>query len=136
VDPLEAAARRMLEVAYCPYSSFRVGAALETSEGEVFSGCNVENASYSLTQCAERSAVTAMVSAGRRRVRRIVIVGGTGTPAAPCGACRQVLHEFGGAEIEVTVCSLPEAGERRTWTLGELLPAAFGPGDLGVVEGT
>ncbi|HET7602258.1 MAG TPA: cytidine deaminase, partial [Gemmatimonadales bacterium] len=112
--------------AYAPYSHFRVGAALEAEDGRVFAGCNVENASYGLTICAERAALASAVTQGARRFRRIVVVSDTDPPAAPCGACRQVLSEFG--------ANLPVEGVGRTtrarWTVGELLPAAFGPGSL------
>jgi cytidine deaminase len=125
-DRLESAARAAQAHAYAPYSHFKVGAALEGEDGSIFSGCNVENASYGLTICAERSAVVAAVSQGVRRFRRIVVVSDIDPPAAPCGACRQVLAEFGPA--------LPVEGvgrsSRASWTMGALLPAAFGPGSL------
>jgi cytidine deaminase len=92
----------------------------------VYAGCNVENASFGLTICAERAAVTAAVAAGARRFRRAVVVTDTDPPAAPCGACRQVLAEFGSG---MTVEAVGPAGSRR-WTMAELLPAAFGPEQL------
>lgn len=125
-DLLLAAARAVQAQAYAPYSGFRVGAAVEADDGAIFSGCNVENASYGLTNCAERVAVAAAVSAGRRRFRRIVIVTDSDPPAAPCGACRQVLAEFGSDLVVESV------GPRQTlhWNLRELLPSAFGPEQL------
>jgi cytidine deaminase len=125
-DSLISAARGAQARAYAPYSNFRVGAALEAIDGTVFTGCNVENASYGLTICAERAAICAAVSAGAKRFRRAVVVSDVDPPAAPCGACRQVLAEFG---LEL---SIDGVGSKRTvnWRLGDLLPAAFGPEQL------
>ncbi len=125
-DPLVTAARAAQQQAYAPYSHFHVGAALEAEDGRVFVGCNVENASYGLTICAERAAVCAAVAAGARRFRRAVVVSESDPPAAPCGACRQVLHEFG---ADMTVEAVGPAGSLR-WALSELLPSAFGPEQL------
>lgn len=121
-------AREVASRAYCPYSDFPVGAALEAEDGQVFVGCNVENASYPLTLCAERSALAAAVSQGVRRFRRIAIVGGTEKPAAPCGACRQMLFEFA-PDLEV-FSSVHGEGETRSWNLRQLLMDGFGPSDL------
>lgn len=125
-DALLIAARQVQTQAYAPYSNFRVGVALEASDGSVFVGCNVENASYGLTICAERAAICAAVSAGVREFRRAVVVSNVDPPAAPCGACRQVLAEFG------LNLSIEAVGPGRTvrWLLSELLPAAFGPEQL------
>jgi cytidine deaminase len=114
------AARAVQQRAYAPYSGFQVGAALEAEDGSVHVGCNVENASYGLTICAERAAVTAAVCAGARRFRRAVVVSDSDPPAAPCGACRQVLAEFGDYEVMAV-------GPARSlrWRVSELLPAAF-----------
>lgn len=120
-DRLVEAARAAQQHAYCPYSKYRVGAALETIDGEVFTGCNVESASYGLTVCAERAAVFTAVGAGKRRFKRIVIATDSSPPAPPCGACRQVLAEFGG-ELEVESVGPVES---KRWRIRDLLPDAF-----------
>jgi cytidine deaminase len=120
-DALETLARTALGNAHAPYSRFRVGAALETEDGRRFFGCNVENASYGLTICAERSALAAAVAEGARHFRRLVIVTERGPPAAPCGACRQMLMEFA-PDLEIRSVS---GTEERSWTLARLLPDPF-----------
>ena len=121
-DALLDAARAAQQRAYAPYSRFRVGCALEAEDGRVFVGCNVENASYGLTICAERAAICAAVAGGAQRFRRAVVVSDSDPPAAPCGACRQVLAEFGPG---LRVDGVSPAGTA-TWTVAELLPSAFG----------
>src|SRR5215212_4589148 len=111
--------------AYARYSGFRVGAAV-LAAGEVYAGCNVENASYGLTICAERVAVFAAVAAGQTRIDAVAVIGDSESLTAPCGACRQVLHEFG-PEMDVIVVAGGAVAARR---LDELLPLAFGPEDL------
>ena len=120
-DLLIAAAVAAKAAAYAPYSNFRVGAAIETEDGRIFTGCNVENASYGLTMCAERVAVGAAVAAGATRFVRIVVATDVDPPSPPCGACRQVLYEFG---TEAAVESVGPNWNRQ-WRLSELLPAAF-----------
>lgn len=125
-DSLVAAARAAQQQAYAPYSGFRVGAALEAEDGTIYTGCNVENASYGLTICAERVAVATAVAAGRRRFRRAAVATDVEPPAAPCGACRQVLSEFG-PNLELVLAG--RETELRV-TMQELLPYAFGPEQL------
>jgi len=120
-------ARAAARASYSPYSRFPVGAAVLTSTGKVFTGCNVENASYGLCNCAERTAIFTAVTAGENRLRCVVVY--TPTPAAtmPCGACRQVIHEFGPDARVIAVC---DGDERVDTTLEALLPGAFGPDNL------
>jgi len=121
VTDVVARAREAMRNAWAPYSEFRVGAAIEAADGRVFVGCNVESASYGLTICAERMALGAAVAAGARSLRRIAVTTEVEPPAAPCGACRQLLAEFG---LNLEVISAGPSSERR-WTLAALLPDAF-----------
>ena len=125
---LESAARSVARRAYAPYSKFCVGAAVLGDSGKIHSGCNVENASFGLTSCAERNAIFAAVGAGERAVRAVVIYTPTPTATAPCGACRQVIHEFGPDAIVISIC---DGNGRIESTIGDLLPKSFGPEDLG-----
>ena len=121
---LLAAARAVREHAYAPYSNFPVGAAV-LAGGTIFTGANVENASYPLSACAERNAVSAMIAAGERQIEAVAVVaGGPDGPSLPCGGCRQALWEFADAGVPV-VSEHVEDGSRARWTVGELLPAAF-----------
>ena len=121
-DPLVVAARAARRRAVAPYSRFKVGAALETMDGLVITGCNIENATYGLTVCAERVAMFTALAAGHRRFRRIAVVADTGAPTPPCGACRQILWEFAG-DIEVTLANLRKQVGRHQ--LADLLPLPF-----------
>lgn len=125
----EASERRLVEAAlavrqraHAPYSGFKVGAALEAADGSVAIGCNVENATYGLTICAERSAIFRAIADGHRAFTRVVIVADTDEPTPPCGACRQLLWEFCG-DIEVTLANLDRTTAR--YRMSELLPAPF-----------
>ena len=111
--------------AYAPYSKFHVGSALETEDGTVFTGCNVENASYGLTICGERNAIFGMVAGGHRRIAQIAVVAGGDTPPYPCGACRQVINEFAEPDCPVYVAPTNRIEAYETMTLGELLPKSF-----------
>lgn len=122
LERLRAEAKRAMANAYAPYSDFRVGAAVETDDGTVFGGCNVENSSYPVTLCAERTAIGAAVAAGSRSLRRVFVCSSSPEPVAPCGMCRQALAEFG-SDLEVV--SEGASGRRATWTLSELLPRQF-----------
>jgi cytidine deaminase len=108
--------------AYAAFSHFQVGAALETTDGHIITGCNVESATYGLTMCAERVAVFKAISEGYRSFRRVAVVADTREPAPPCGACRQILWEFGG-DLEVIVGNLE--GEKARYQLRDLLPHPF-----------
>ena len=127
-DELKSAAQSMLERAYAPYSHFPVGAALEWEDGSVYTGCNVENASYGLCICAERTAAVKAVSDGKKRFKKIVIAGNSEDFCWPCGACRQFLAEFSSGKMEV-VC-LNKNREECHMTLQELLPYSFGKDNL------
>jgi cytidine deaminase len=118
-DELIAAAWKVREMAYAPYSNFHVGAALLSGDGRIFPGCNVENISYGLTNCAERVAMGAAIAAGARSFEKVVVVADTAQPISPCGACRQVLAEFG-----VKTVILANRTERVEFSLEELLPRA------------
>ena len=128
LNDLFEAARQVQAKAYAPYSRFKVGAAVRSESGGFFAGCNVENAAYPVRTCAEAGALAAMVAAGERRIAEILIFGDGEGLVTPCGACRQRIREFADAGVCIHVAG-PE-GVRRTFTLDELLPLAFGPDNL------
>jgi cytidine deaminase len=122
---LEAAARQAAKHAYVPYSHFAVGAAIQTASGQVFSGCNVENAAYGLTNCAERTAVFSACASGKLdEINAVCVYTPTAIPTPPCGSCRQVLNEFGPSMQVRLICDGPEVIDL---TLEQLLPGAVGP---------
>lgn len=123
------AASKVKRSAYAPYSGFQVGAALRGRDGGIYVGCNVENAAYPEGLCAEASAVAAMITAGEKRIEEILILGDGDHPCSPCGGCRQKLFEFADEDTRVHICG--GDGVRRTITMTELLPYAFGPKNLG-----
>ncbi|MFE9079175.1 cytidine deaminase [Bacillus mobilis] len=121
-------ANKMLAKAYIPYSKFPVGAALVTKEGKIYTGCNIENASYGLCNCAERTAIFKAVSEGERDFSYLVITGETDGPISPCGACRQVITEF--CEPKMPVLLTNVKGDEKEVTVEQLLPGAFSIEDL------
>lgn len=129
-DRLVAAARKVREHAFVAASGFRVGAAVLAQSGKVYVGCNVENASYGLTICAERAAVCAAVAAGERELVAVAVVTDLVEPASPCGACRQVLAEFRPRRGDLQVVLAGRGEARRQLTLAELLPRAFSFADV------
>jgi len=114
--------------AYAPYSGFPVGAAIRAGDGKIYPGCNIENAAYPVSSCAEASAISAMISAGQQQIEAIAVVGPGDALVTPCGACRQRIREFASANTPVYIAG-PE-GWRATFTLDELLPHSFGPENL------
>ena len=126
IDDAVERARDAMGRAYAPYSGFAVGAAI-IANGQIFTGQNIENASYPVSVCAERNAVGRMIDAGERRIDAVAVVTAADSPTPPCGACRQVLWEFG---PEALVVAETTRGERLTWALEDLLPSAFSPDDL------
>ncbi len=124
-DELMAQAAAARDKAYAPYSNFRVGAAVLAADGRVFAGCNVENASYGLCNCAERTALFSAIAAGVavNTIERIAVIGDTPGPISPCGACRQVMFELGGPQLRVVLGNLQ--GARQLTTADELLPGGF-----------
>ncbi|ANF57696.1 cytidine deaminase [Halotalea alkalilenta] len=130
-DQVQALVTQAIEArrqAYMPYSSFAVGAAILSEDGEVFLGCNIENASYGLTNCAERTAVFKAVSSGQRRFKAIAVVADTLEPVSPCGACRQVLAEFCDEHTRILLANL--GGQVCECSIDELLPGAFRARDM------
>jgi cytidine deaminase len=126
---LEARAQAAQQRAYAPYSKFKVGAAVEMS-GQIFDGVNVENASYPMCVCAERNAIAAAVNAGAQELTAVAVCTDASPPSSPCGGCRQVLVEFAPDPTKVTVTAINPRGERRQWTLAELLPDSFSGREL------
>ncbi len=125
---LVTAARAARERAYAPYSKFPVGAALLDEQGRLHAGCNIENAAYPQGQCAEASAIAHLVLTGGRRILAAAVVGVAADPVTPCGGCRQRLREFAADSLPIWVADLEAV--RGRYTLGELLPASFGPHHL------
>jgi cytidine deaminase len=132
IDPqvlaeLELAAREAHKNAYTPYSNFKVGAAILTGSGKIYSGCNVENASYGMSNCAERTAIFKAISEGESTILAVVVYTPTKISTPPCGACRQVINEFGPKALIISIC---DSEDRKADGLDELLQGAFGPRNL------
>ena len=132
IEKLINAAKKAAENSYSPYSGFTVGAALLTKDGKIYTGCNIENAAYSVSNCAERTALFKAVSEGERKFKAMAVVGGKGGDFAdlcyPCGVCRQALSEFCGGDFMIITAK--KNGEYKTTTLNELLPCSFGKENL------
>lgn len=127
LQELITAAHSASEFSYSPYSRFRVGAAVLTEHDKIFVGCNVENASYGLTMCAERNAVFQAIAKGKRRIKAVLVYTPTSKPVTPCGACRQVIYEFGPEADIISVCNGSDVIHKKVF---DLLPNAFGSQDL------
>ena len=121
--PLLAAAKAVREKAYAPYSNFKVGAAIRTGSGEVFTGCNVENVAYPEGTCAEAGAIAAMAATGQREITEALVIADAPVPVTPCGGCRQKLAEFAKADAVITMMTTD--GKTLSMTMAELLPGAF-----------
>jgi cytidine deaminase len=129
LDEMITLARRAMRNAHAPYSRFSVGVCLRAESGRLYAGCNVENAAYPQGQCAETSAIGAMVTAGDKRIAEVVVLGSGEALCTPCGGCRQRLIEFAGPETPIHMGN--DSGVRKTMTLAELTPLFFGPQNLG-----
>lgn len=128
VKELVKTAIKARELAYVPYSNFKVGAAIEMEDGSIYTGCNIENASYGATNCAERTAIFKAISEGHRKIEKIAVVGDMSAYTSPCGICRQVIAEFADKNIEIILVKNEE--EFQVKTLEEILPGAFTKEDL------
>ncbi len=128
LNRLEKLARSAAKASYSPYSQFAVGAAVLTSSGKTYIGTNVENSSFGLCNCAERTAIFTSIAAGEKKIKCVVVYTPTPTATPPCGACRQVINEFGPSARVISIC---DSKDRLDLSLETLLPGAFGPGNLG-----
>ena len=121
-------AKKVRENAHVPYSQFKVGAAFLTENDSIISGCNVENAAYPQSQCAEASAIGNLISNGYKKIKEVVVIGSGDLLCSPCGGCRQRLREFASLDVPIHMCN--SNGHLKTLTLSELLPDSFGPENL------
>ncbi len=122
------AAKAVRENAYSPYSQFKVGAAIRTTSGAIFAGCNVENVAYPEGTCAEAGAIAAMIAAGETEIAEVLVIADSPQPVTPCGGCRQKLAEFAAPEVEIALAGL--SGETQRMRMSDLLPGAFAPAHL------
>ncbi|PPR47793.1 MAG: Cytidine deaminase [Alphaproteobacteria bacterium MarineAlpha5_Bin9] len=122
------AAKKVRDNAHVPYSKFKVGASILTNKNIIFSGCNVENAAYPQSQCAEASAIGSMVSSGQKNILELLVIGSGDLPCSPCGGCRQRIREFASLTIPIHICNTK--GHIKTLKLSDLLPDSFGPENL------
>lgn len=120
---LRAAAAAVREMAYAPYSRFKVGAAIRGASGVIYSGCNVENVAYPEGTCAEAGAIAAMVAAGETRIAEVLVIADSPAPVPPCGGCRQKIAEFAAQDVQVTLCTTD--GAQKVMTVADLLPGVF-----------
>ena len=127
-EKLFEAAKLVREKAHVPYSNFKVGAAFLTNDNNIITGCNVENAAYPQSQCAEATAIGNMISNGNKKIIEIVVIGSGNLLCSPCGGCRQRIREFASLDIKIHMCN--DKGHIKTSTLEELLPDSFGPENL------
>lgn len=127
--PLLKAATNVREMAYAPYSNFKVGAAIRAVSGKIYTGCNVENVAYPEGTCAEAGAIAAMIAAGETKLTEVVVIAKSPLPVSPCGGCRQKLAEFGAADVPVMMTTTE--GNTENTTLGALLPGAFTAANFG-----
>lgn len=127
-DDLQNAAKNAMDKAYAPYSNFQVGASILADNGKIYAGCNVENAAYPQGNCAEASAISAMIMDGVSEIREVAVIGKGEGLVTPCGGCRQRIREFANPDTPIHIYG--EEGLRKSFTLDELLPASFGPDNL------
>ncbi len=128
LEKLVSAAKAARDNAYVPYSHFAVGAALVADDGQIYTGCNVENASFGLTNCAERTAIFQMIANGAKKIVAMAVIAEGDRPVSPCGACRQVMAEFSESDTPVMLATIQ--GQTMETTIGQLLPYAFDKGDF------
>lgn len=131
-DVMAQQAYKARQNAYAPYSDFSVGCSVMAEDGAIFTGCNVENSSYGITICAEQSAITSLISNGKKKIKAIAIIGSGKGLCAPCGKCRQVIREFATPDAPIHLCDAKTGEVIKTTNIKELLPISFGPENLNI----